>query len=92
MLIYLACFDIQDDKIRRKVGKELLKYGHRVQYSVFEVAFLKARQLDQLKPKLKAFLEPGDDLRFYFLPQIAREKSSTIDDQPIAQFPSAITL
>lgn len=92
MLIYLVCFDIQDDKSRRRVGKELLKHGRRVQYSVFEVAFKQANQLDNLKPRLKKHLEPGDDLRFYFLPKIARDSSYTIEDDPVALFPSAITL
>ena len=38
MHIYLACFDISDDKNRDRAGKELLTYGDRVQKSVFEIA------------------------------------------------------
>lgn len=35
-LRYLVCFDIPCNRTRRKVGRALLGYGHRVQKSVFE--------------------------------------------------------
>lgn len=38
---YLVCFDISDDKKRKKVAKRLLSLGERVQWSVFEVELCK---------------------------------------------------
>jgi len=37
MLYYLVCFDIEDNRYRRRLAKRLLACGHRVQRSVFEV-------------------------------------------------------
>ena len=33
----LVCYDIANDKLRTKFSKFLLKFGRRVQYSVFEI-------------------------------------------------------
>lgn len=33
----LVSYDISDDKLRTRFSKYLLKYGHRIQYSVFEI-------------------------------------------------------
>ncbi len=33
----LISYDISDDKLRTKFAKYLEKYGHRIQYSVFEI-------------------------------------------------------
>ncbi len=30
-------FDISDDKLRRKFVKHITKFGHRIQYSVYEI-------------------------------------------------------
>ena len=38
MEVYVACFDISDDRQRTRVGKVLLRHGDRVQKSVFEIA------------------------------------------------------
>lgn len=36
MLFYVICYDIPDDKRRKKISDLLEVYGSRVQYSVFE--------------------------------------------------------
>ena len=36
-MIYLVCFDVTDDKTRNTLVKVLLKYGRRIQYSIFEL-------------------------------------------------------
>lgn len=94
--IYLVCFDIENDRVRRKVGEELLAYGQRVQYSVFEIALARTSQLTQLKARLnKLFAEadnPSDDLRFYNLNAVTLANSSTLDNQPVGLFPSATVL
>ncbi len=33
----LVSYDIKDDKLRTKFAKFLSKFGHRIQYSVFEI-------------------------------------------------------
>lgn len=33
----IVSYDISDDKLRTKFDKYLLKFGHRLQYSVFEI-------------------------------------------------------
>lgn len=33
----IVSYDISDDKLRAKFAKYLLKFGHRLQYSVFEI-------------------------------------------------------
>ena len=33
----IVSYDISDDKLRTKFSKYLEKYGHRIQYSVFEI-------------------------------------------------------
>ena len=33
----IISYDISDDKLRTKFAKYLLKFGHRLQYSVFEI-------------------------------------------------------
>lgn len=45
---YLVCFDISDDKIRRRIVRRLDEYGTRVQFSVFEVQ-LKPAQLKNMR-------------------------------------------
>ena len=92
MHVYLACFDITDDKGRNNVGKKLGGYGDRVQYSVFEISIATPKALTQLAEELKQYLEPGDSLRFYHLCQNCREKSHDQDGNRIATFPAALIL
>lgn len=33
----LISYDIADDKLRRQFSQYIMKYGHRIQYSVFEI-------------------------------------------------------
>ena len=89
MKIYLACFDIEDDRCRRKLSDLLLSYGERVQYSVFEITVSSDSALKQLKRKCETYVAPGDSLRFYWLPHNARRKSFDIWDNEIARFPQA---
>ena len=92
MHIYLACFDISDDKNRDRAGKELLTYGERVQKSVFEIALRRPEDLDAIREKLGPLLEEGDDLRFYHLCADCRGQSVDILGEPLAQFPAAVVV
>jgi len=92
MRVYLACFDIENDSNRRKLGNLLLTYGDRVQYSVFELSLKNESALIDLCKRCQAYVEQEDDLRFYWLNQDSRNKSQNVWGQPIAVFPAAILL
>ncbi len=101
-LTYLVCFDIEDDKIRRKVGTALLAYGNRVQYSVFEIQVRTDSVLRKLKAELTEIIQrygsdhdeisESVDIRFYYLNSVTLARSSTLNDAPIGLFPSATIL
>ena len=65
MHTWLVCFDITDDRNRRRVGDLLEEYGLRVQRSVFEISLESAQELAGLRYRLQCWLDTGDDLRFY---------------------------
>lgn len=92
MNTYLACFDISDDRIRRRVSQRLEQYGVRVQYSVFEVSLNSMDELDALKSVIKDSIEDDDDVRFYALCSSCRSLSQTVDDQAIAEFPASVVI
>lgn len=92
MQIYAVCFDISDDKARKRAGNLLLQYGHRQQYSVFEIAVKSVSTLEVLQSKLNDCLEEGDKLVFYRLCQDCRKKSTNERGEPVAHFPAAIVL
>ncbi|WP_119071492.1 CRISPR-associated endonuclease Cas2 [Aggregatilinea lenta] len=64
-MFWVVCYDIPDDKRRRKVVKIMEGAGRRVQYSVFECEINNAR-LERLKRDLqRAIDDEEDDVRFY---------------------------
>jgi len=66
---YIVCFDIVSDKIRYRVVKILLKFGIRVQKSVFE-CFLDDAQFIELKTSIEAKISfAQDSVRYYHLCQ-----------------------
>lgn len=60
-MIYLVCFDVSDDKVRNLLVKVLLKYGRRVQYSIFELelssSYYKKFEIDFKKVPLNKSLD-----------------------------------
>lgn len=65
--LYLVCFDIVNDKTRYRAAKCLLKYGTRVQKSVFE-CILDARQFVKMKSELEKIISfEQDSVRYYLL-------------------------
>jgi len=89
MYVYIACFDISDDRTRREVGKRLERYGTRVQRSVFEITVHNQSELETLRDDLGAQLSEGDDLRFYNLCKKCRAVSRDHRYERIASFPVA---
>ena len=99
---YLVCFDISDDKLRLRAGKIILGYGDRVQESVFEI-FVKNESARQTIVNQLQTLKDGEserdsdqadvfDIRFYLLCQRCREKSFSIQGEPIATSPATIII
>jgi CRISPR-associated protein Cas2 len=68
LITYDVCTETAAGKSRlRKVAKQCVNYGQRVQNSVFECS-LDAAQLVKLKASLCSLIDPAQDsLRFYML-------------------------
>ena len=67
-MFYLVCFDVVDDRDRRKVVKILCEYGYRVQKSVFECPRLSEKKFLRLKDRLESVIDSlWDTVRFYRL-------------------------
>ena len=65
--LFLVCFDIVSDKVRYRAVKVQLKYGTRVQKSVFE-CHLDDRQYLDLKKELERLIDHNQDsVRYYQL-------------------------
>ena len=89
---YVVSYDISADKARNRVAKHLLRYGHRVQYSVFEIAILQPQQMDILRSVIEKELEPDDKVRYYRLCQPCRKSSRDKNDTAIVTFPALIMI
>ena len=82
-MLVLITYDVdtttkQGEKRLRKVAKECVNYGQRVQNSVFECLITEA-QLVALKAFLKAIInDTKDSIRFYFLGNHWQRKVETI--------------
>lgn len=73
---WLVSFDIADARRRYRAGKVLLRYGDRVQESVFLCRVLR-QQLGDLKLRVAAMIHPGEDgLRIY--PVLEFNEASTV--------------
>lgn len=94
MLAFVACFDITDDRLRRRVSRRMGHFGVRVQRSVFEIAVNSTEELAALKSEVQAWMdeEDEDDLRFYPLCKACRKKASDVHGQRVAGFPAAVVL
>lgn len=61
---YVICYDITDDKRRRKIFELLKDHGQRVQYSIFECE-LDEKTFLKLKHKLKCIMDSDDSIIIY---------------------------
>lgn len=76
---YVVSYDISSTRRRNKIAKELLNYGKRVQYSVFEceLSILRYKELYQKMLKLTEEMEDGN-IRFYPLCKNCEGRIATI--------------
>lgn len=58
--MFLVSYDISDNKLRVKFAKFLSKFGHRIQYSLFEIKNSE-RVLDNIRVKLNNHFEKKFD-------------------------------
>lgn len=77
--MYLVSYDIEDNKIRNKIAKQLENYGYRVQYSVFECRITQKR-FHELYEKLATLMEEeiGGNIRFYHICENCSKKIVTM--------------
>ncbi len=65
MRLWMICYDIADDRVRREMEKLLYGFGEKVNFTVFECT-LQARQFDSLWQRMVALINEGSDsLRAY---------------------------
>ncbi len=64
-MMVVICYDITDDKRRRRVDRVLSAFGHRVQYSVFEAELDEKRYLTMVRELRRVIDEGEDNVRFY---------------------------
>lgn len=64
----IICFDVSDDKRRRKLVKVLKEHAVRVQKSVFEAADLEQSAYLRMRSRAEGIVDPEtDSLRYYRL-------------------------
>jgi CRISPR-associated protein Cas2 len=70
----LITYDISNDKRRNKIDKLLSSYGHRVNYSVFELE-VKSHLYKKIKTKLTELIGKYDSIRIYKLDKTALQRA-----------------
>lgn len=92
MSTFLVCYDLENDRERQRVARILLRYGERVQYSVFEVQLADAGAIRRLCDELRAVAGNEAEIRFYLLTADGVRGSHRLDGSPLARRPVAIIL
>lgn len=93
MDFWLVCYDVRDDRRRRKLAKLLEQRCQRVQYSVFECP-LSEKVLSQLLEKrwLKVLNLQEDSLRAYPLNAISKTKAKIYGSPDLYEPPDFLIL
>jgi CRISPR-associated protein Cas2 len=92
MRYQLICYDIPDDLVRARLAKLLLRFGKRVQESVFEIACATETQERKLSAEMQKLLGKGMNVRCYRLSAEMLRLSSSFDKDPPRPKPSAVLL
>ena len=90
--IYLVVFDISDNRERRRIGKYLLKFGNRIQRSVFEIIIDDLYQRERMMRKLAQLTTEPEGIRLYRLCENCRRQSFNIDGDPVEVMPETIVV
>jgi len=77
-MFWVICYDITNDKRRRKVVDIMESYGQRAQYSVFECDITDRQQMTLQAKLAKVIDEDEDDVRFYPLNQADIQRVRTL--------------
>lgn len=60
-MLYIICYDITSNKVRKIIHDTLLAYGERINLSVFELELSQAK-LEKIKNILTKLINPKTDL------------------------------
>lgn len=82
--LFVFCYDIADNRVRRKMAEMLELHGTRVQESVFEVRTSLARA-EKLMAGLGRLRLAGDNVRMYCIPEDGRKRSLAAGGAPVAE-------
>lgn len=80
-MLTVFCYDVSDNKIRRRVAAVLEDAATRVQYSVFETRMTKTRA-DIIAQRVASMLGEGDSLRVYSIGRNGERRSRVYGDGP----------
>lgn len=93
MNFWLVCYDVRDDKRRRKLVKLLEQRCQRVQYSVFECPLSEKALTELLTSRwLKVLDLKVDSLRAYPLDQTARGRAKVFGSPDLYEPPDFLIL
>ncbi len=82
--LFVFCYDVASNKVRRRMAEILEDKGTRVQRSVFEVRCTLERA-ERLLARLSGERVAGDSVRMYCLTEEARERSRAAGGAPIPE-------
>ncbi len=88
--LIVVAYDVSDNKRRNRVVKLLLKYGSRINFSVFE-CMLSDSQLEQLKEDIRGSINTREDIVVYY-PICVKCYSRVIYQQPEEQRHETVTV
>ncbi len=92
-MLWVICYDVRDNKRRRKLAKRLEQRCQRVQYSVFECELDEATLTDCLTHQWLPILKLSEDsLRAYPLDQSAKKRTKIYGHPPIYEQPDYIIM
>lgn len=83
-MLMVFCYDVTDNKRRRRVAQALEDAAVRVQKSVFE-ARMTERAANRLAATVAAHLAPGDSLRVYAIGAHGQTRSRSYGGAPLAE-------
>lgn len=80
-MLCVFCYDVSDNKRRRRVARLLEKAATRVQYSVFETRMPRTKA-EILGQRIAAMLGDGDSLRVYAIGRNGERRTRVYGDGP----------